>query len=55
MKITPQGIDVLVLRQNQAGGAVVAASMPARALASKSPARATTAAEANRRERGLVR
>ena len=45
MKITPQGIDVLVLRQGQAGGKAIAAST----LASlKSPAKPMTAAEANR-------
>jgi hypothetical protein len=49
MKITPQGIDVLVLRQGQAGGKVIAAST----LASlKPPAKPMTAAEANR---GLAR
>jgi hypothetical protein len=51
MKITPQGIDVLIL--SQADGKTVAAA--ARALVKKSPARARTAAEANRHERGLVR
>ena len=47
MKVTPQGVDILVLRQNQADGAVVAALVLARA--SKSPERATTAVEANRK------
>ena len=46
MKVTPQRIDILVLRQNQAGGAVVAALV---VRASKSPARATTAVEENRK------
>jgi hypothetical protein len=53
MKITPQGIDVLVLRQNQADNKTVAAPMPARP--SRSPAPVMTAAEANRYERGLSR
>ena len=51
MKITPQGIDVLVMGQSS----FAAASMPARPLPDKSPVRAMTAAEANRRERGLAR
>jgi hypothetical protein len=51
MKITPQGINVLVLRQNQP----VAAAMPARAIPERSPARVMTAAEANRYERGQAR
>jgi hypothetical protein len=45
MKITPQGIDILILRQNEAGGAVVVAS----ARATKSPPQTTTAVEANRK------
>jgi uncharacterized protein (DUF2342 family) len=55
MKITPQGVDVLVMRQNQPDIETVAASMPARALPDKSPAPAMTAAEANRFERGQAR
>jgi hypothetical protein len=50
MKITPQGVDVLVLRQNQAGGKIVAAATPASA-AKASPAPVMTAAQANRYER----
>ena len=53
MTITPQGIDVVVLRQSQPDGKAVAAPMPARPK--KSPARVMTAAEANRYERGLAR
>jgi hypothetical protein len=53
MKITPQDIDVLVLRQNPPGGTTVAAPMPLRPK--KLPAPVMTAAEANRYERGLAR
>ena len=49
MKITPQGIDVLVLRQDQAGGKTVASAAPA--AAKGSPAPVMTAAQANRHER----
>jgi hypothetical protein len=55
MKITPQGIDVLVLRQNQPDGNTVAVSMPARAPSNKLPAPVMTAAEANRYERRQAR
>ena len=51
MKITPQGIDVLVLRQDQAGGKTVASAAPAAATAKGSPAPVMTAAQANRYER----
>ena len=53
MKITPQDIDVLILRQNPPGGTTVAAPMPLRPK--KLPAPVMTAAEANRYERGLAR
>jgi hypothetical protein len=46
MKITPQGIDVLVLRQNQADGRAVSAELPIRAALKRS-----SAPEANRYER----
>lgn len=52
MKIMPQGIDVLVLRQNRPGNKT---SIPAPALFRRSPAPVMTAAEANRYERGLSR
>jgi len=55
MKITPQGIDVLVLGQNQPADKPVAAATPARAMATRSPAPVMTAAEANRYERGQAR
>jgi len=51
MKITPQGIDVLVLRQDQAGGKTVASAAPAMAAPKASPAPVMTAAQANRHER----
>jgi hypothetical protein len=51
MKITPQGIDVLVLRQHQADGKVVAAAMPAATPPKGSPVPVMTAAQANRYER----
>lgn len=54
MKITPQGIDILVLRQNQPDGKTVIAASPARASPDKSPAPTMTAAEANRYERARV-
>jgi hypothetical protein len=55
IKITAQGVDVLVIRQNQPDSKAVAAPMPARASFKKSPAPVMTAAEANRYERGLAR
>lgn len=55
MKITPQGIDVLVLRQSQLGGQTIAAAIPARPTPKTSPAPVMTAAEANRYERGHSR
>jgi hypothetical protein len=54
MKITPQGIDVLVLRQFGADEKAVAAT-PAPAPPKGSPAPVLTAAQANRYERGQVR
>jgi hypothetical protein len=51
MKITPQGIDVLVLRQSQLDGKPAAAEKPARITLKGSPAPIMTAAEANRYER----
>jgi hypothetical protein len=54
MKITPQGMDVLVLRQHAPDEKPVAAAMPGRPPEG-SPARVMTAAEANRYERGQVR
>lgn len=52
MQVTPQGIDVLVLRQNQADDKTVAASAtPAVATPKGSPAPVMTAAQANRFER----
>jgi hypothetical protein len=53
MKITPQGIDVLVLRQHAPEERSVAAT--ASPTHDGSPARVMTAAEANRYERGHVR
>jgi hypothetical protein len=53
MKITPQGIDVLVLRQHQQDDKPAAAAMPARARPVAPPV--MTAVEANRYERGQVR
>jgi hypothetical protein len=54
IKITAQGVDVLVIRQSQPDTKAVAAPIPARAF-KKSPAPVMTAAEANRYERGLSR
>lgn len=51
MKVTPQGVDVLVLRQNQAGGKAVASATPVSAPPKASPAPVMTAAQANRYER----
>jgi hypothetical protein len=55
MKITPQGIDVLVLRPFGAANKPVAAATPAPASAKESPAPVMTAAQANRYERGHFR
>jgi hypothetical protein len=55
MKITPQGIDVLVLRQTRPGEAPVAPALPARATRNESPAPVMTALEASRYERGHAR
>lgn len=53
MKITPQDIDVLVLRQGQLDAKTVAAAMPVRDAPERSPAPVMTAAQANRYERGI--
>jgi hypothetical protein len=55
MKITPQGIDVLVLGQNKPDDKPGAAAAPARTMPEGSPAPVMTAAEANRCERRLAR
>jgi hypothetical protein len=55
MTITPQGIDVLVLRQNQFGGQAVAAAIPAHPTSGTAAEPVMTAAEANRYERGHSR
>jgi hypothetical protein len=49
MKVTSDGIDVLVLSQNQHGPVVAALEQPAK----PAPRRPMTAQEANRRARGL--
>jgi hypothetical protein len=54
MTITPQRIDVLVLRQNQPDGKTVVVSTLARTLSVKPLAKVMSAVEANRRERGLA-
>jgi hypothetical protein len=51
MKVTPQGIEVLVLRQNQVDGKTVASATPVPAPPKGSPAPVMTAAQANRYER----
>ena len=51
MKVTPQGIDVLVLRQNQIDGKLVASATPVPGMSKGTPAPAMTAAQANRYER----
>lgn len=51
MKVTPEGVDVLVLRQNQADGKAVASATPAPEPPKRSPAPVMTAAQANRYER----
>jgi hypothetical protein len=51
MNVTPQGIDVLVLRQDTAGGKTVASAVPGVATPKGSPAPVMTAAQANRYER----
>ena len=52
MRVTPLGIDVLVLRQNQGDGKPVATSAtPAPATPKGAPAPVMTAAQANRYER----
>jgi hypothetical protein len=55
MKITPQDIDILVLRQHTPDDKTVAATTLARAIPEGSPARVMTAVEANRYERGQAR
>lgn len=51
MKVTPEGVDVLVLRQNQADGKAVASATPVPTPTKGSPAPVMTAAQANRYER----
>ena len=51
MKVTPQGVDVLVLRQNQVDSKLVASATPAPATPKGTPAPVMTAAQANRYER----
>jgi len=51
MKVTPEGIDVLVLRQDQADARAVASATPVSLPPKDSPAPAMTAAQANRYER----
>jgi hypothetical protein len=55
IKITAQGVDVLVVRQSQPDSKAVAAPTSDRALFNRSPAPVMTAAEANRYERGQSR
>jgi hypothetical protein len=55
MRISPQGIDVLVLRQHAPNDKAVATAMPVREIPKGSPAPVMTAAQANRYERGQVR
>jgi hypothetical protein len=54
MKMTSEGIGVLVLRRNQRDNKPAVAALPARAPA-RSPAPVMTAQEANRYEWGLAR
>jgi hypothetical protein len=54
MKITPQGIDVLVLRQHQPDAKLVAAA-PAATAPKASPALVMTAAQVSHNERGHFR
>ncbi|MGA7994412.1 MAG: hypothetical protein WCA28_05820 [Bradyrhizobium sp.] len=51
MKVTPQGVDVLVLRQDQVGARAVASATPVSVPPKGSPAPTMTAAQANRYER----
>ena len=51
MNVTPQGIDVLVLRQDAAWPDTVASAAPVMATPKGSPAPVMTAAQANRYER----
>jgi hypothetical protein len=53
IKIMPQGIDVLVLRQNAPGNIVIAQAVRVRPKVPAAPV--MTAQEANRYERGLAR
>jgi hypothetical protein len=55
MKITPQGIDVLVLPQNRLDDKPVAAATPACVMPCRLPAPVMTAAQANRYERAQTR
>jgi len=55
MKITPQGIDVLVLRQHQPDAKPVASAAPAASAPKASPALVMTAAQISHDERGHFR
>jgi hypothetical protein len=51
MRVTPDGVDVLVLRRNQVSGKSVATATPVQAPPKGPPAAVMTAAQANRYER----
>jgi hypothetical protein len=51
MKVTPRGVDVLVLGRNQIDGKAVVSATPVPAPPKSPPAPAMTAAQANRYER----
>ena len=51
MKVTPQGVDVLVLRQNEVSDKTIASATPAAMPPKGPPAPVMTAAQANRYER----
>jgi hypothetical protein len=55
MKVTPEDVDVLVLRQNATDSGSVVPAMPASANPERSPASVMTAAQANRYERKRYR
>ena len=55
MKIAPQDIDVLILRQNMPKSNAITAATPAGTVPNRSPAPVMTAAQANRYERGQFR
>ena len=55
MKITPQGIDVLVLRQHQPDAKPIASVAPAASAPKASPALVMTAAQISHDERGHFR